>query len=76
MSNISVSATHLYTLKGKHQTVSAGAAPSMKAMSDDFASLFDGAEQSRHIASDMDEVKQWEPAHLYIFTDKASSKVR
>lgn len=69
-----VSATHLYTLKGKHQTVSAGAAPSMKAMSDDFASLFDGAEQSRHIASDMDEVKQWEPAHLYIFTDKASSK--
>lgn len=65
---LAVNATHLYTHKGQAQTVSSGAALSMQAMCDDFATMFEGSEAFRKSADEMNEIKSWEPAHLYIFT--------
>ena len=61
--------------KGKTYSVSAGAALSMMAMSDDFASLFEGSQQYKKLTEEQAEINSWTPANLYIFTDK-SSKVR
>ena len=63
-----VSASHLYQHKGQTQTVSSGAALSMQAMSDDFASIFEGSDAFKNSAAEISEIKNWEPANLYIFT--------
>ena len=54
--------------KGQAQTVSSGAALSMQAMSDDFASMFEGSDAFKTSADEMAEIQNWEPAYLYIFT--------
>lgn len=69
-----MNATHLYTHKGQAQTVSSGAALSMQAMSDDFATMFEGSEAFNKSADEMNEIQSWEPAHLYIFT-RGTAKV-
>jgi len=48
--------------------VSTGAALSMQAMSEDFASMFEGSEAFKQSAAEISEIKNWEPAHLYVFT--------
>jgi len=40
----------------------------MQAMSEDFASMFEGSEAFKQSAAEISEIKNWEPAHLYVFT--------
>ena len=63
-----VEASQLYKHDGRTQTVSSGAALSMQAMSDDFASIFEGSDAFKNSAAEISEIKNWEPANLYIFT--------
>ena len=69
---ILVNASRLHTYKGKTQSVSTGAALSMHALANDFGSLFDGSDHfNKRIADEVSQISQWEPANLYIVTDKA-----
>ncbi|XP_047135249.1 myotubularin-related protein 13 isoform X1 [Hydra vulgaris] len=67
-----VKATQMRIAKGKVSSISAGAALSMMAMSDDFASLFEGSQQYKKLTEEQAEINSWTPANLYIFTDKSS----
>lgn len=67
-----VKASQLHTYKGKTQSVSTGAALSMHALANDFGSLLDGSDHfNKRIADEVSQISQWEPANLYIVTDKA-----
>ena len=70
-----VNATQLFKVKGKLQKVSTGAALSVQAMANDHATFFEGSETIQQVIDEKREIQYWKPAHLYVFTDRATAKV-